>query len=64
MMDILLVVSVMLLLATMVMLIMVLHTLSTKLDDQETKIEYWRDKALNHNAQELESRMRAGLWLD
>ena len=64
MMDILLIVTVLLLLATMVMLIMVLNTLADKLDEQDDKIDYWREKALQVNSQEIETRMREGLWMD
>jgi hypothetical protein len=64
MMDVLLVVSMMLLLSTMVMLIMVLNTLTNKLEEQNDTIDYWREKALVTNSQEIELRMKQGLWMD
>lgn len=63
-MDVLLVVSMMLLLSTMVMLIMVLNTLTNKLEEQNDTIDYWREKALVTNSQEIELRMKQGLWMD
>tara|TARA_R100000458_G_scaffold12028_3_gene9835 strand:+ start:5689 stop:5883 length:195 start_codon:yes stop_codon:yes gene_type:complete len=64
MIDILLVVSMLLLVFTMFMLIFVLQDLGGKLDHAEEQVEYWRQKAMVQNYEEINSRMKSGLWQD
>ncbi len=64
MIDVLLVVSMLLLVFTLFSLIFVLQDLGGKLDYAEEQIEYWRQKAMVQNYEEINSRMKSGLWQD
>ena len=64
MLDVLLVLSMLLLVFTLFTLIFVLQDLGSKLDIAEEKLEYWREKAIIQNYEEINSRMKSGLWQD
>ena len=62
--DVLLVLSMLLLVFTLFMLIFVLQDLGTKLEESEQRVDYWREKAMVQNYEEINSRMKSGLWQD
>ena len=64
MLDVLLVLSMLLLVFTLFMLIFVFQNLGTKLEDAEERVDYWREKAMVQNYEEINSRMKSGLWQD
>ena len=64
MLDVLLVLSMLLLVFTLFMLIFVLQDLGTKLEESEQRVDYWRAKAMVQNYEEINSRMKSGLWQD
>ncbi len=64
MLDVLLVLSMLLLVFTLFMLIFVLQDLGTKLEESEQRVDYWREKAMVQNYEEINSRMKSGLWQD
>ena len=64
MLDVLLILSMLLLVFTLFMLIFVLQDLGTKLEESEQRVDYWREKAMVQNYEEINSRMKSGLWQD
>ena len=53
-----------LLVFTLFMLISVLQDFGTKLEESEQRVDYWREKAMVQNYEEINSRMKSGLWQD
>lgn len=64
MLDVLLIISVLTLVFSMIMLCFVLHNINEKLMTTEEQLEYWREQAIADNYQEINSRMKHGLWQD
>jgi hypothetical protein len=64
MLDVLLIISVLTLVVSMIMLCFVLHNINEKLMTEEEKTNYWREKAITKNYEEINSRMKQGLWQD
>mgnify|MGYP000865311538 FL=1 len=64
MLDVLLIISVLTLVVSMIMLCFVLHNINEKLMIEEEKTDYWREKAITQNYEEINLRMKQGLWQD